>query len=235
MTRLLLDVGNTRVKYALDGGAPMAAVVHDGDPAAAVLALRGRLGDIDEVALVDVTGQAGPALDGLVVRQLVSTAAACGVTNGYADPTRLGADRWAALIGAWHRTPRACCVVDAGSALTVDLLDAEGRHLGGWIVPGLAMSAAALARGTARAHAAHEGRAIDGPADNTADAIRGGTVHAALGFIERTRRMAAAEFGGEAALILTGGDATLLAPGLPRAQQVDDLVLCGLAAWAAAP
>lgn len=226
-----MDVGNTRVKYALDGGA-QAAVVHDGDVAAAVAWALDDAGAVDEVVLVDVTGAARSALGARAVRELVATAACCGVVNGYSDPVRLGADRWAALIGARAVTPGAAFVIDAGSAVTFDVLDAGGRHLGGWIAPGLALGLAALAAGTRGARTDGPGRAASEPATDTPGALRGGMRHAVLGFVERTRRTAAALVGDDAVLLLCGGDARELAPALPGARCVDDLVLRGLARWA---
>ncbi|MBE0482135.1 MAG: type III pantothenate kinase [Bacterioplanes sp.] len=68
----------------------------------------------------------------------------------YAQPQRLGVDRWLAMLGAMERTQKACVVVDAGTALTIDVVDSNGRHQGGYIVPGLAMAQAALFQQTER-------------------------------------------------------------------------------------
>lgn len=232
MTRLLLDVGNSRLKYAFDGG-PMAAVAHDGDVPAAVRAVLAQAGQPDEIGLVDVTGAAAAALAPAVVRQLRAGAAACGVRNAYPQPERLGDDRWAALIGARRVHEGACGVVDAGSALTFDVLADDGRHLGGWIAPGRALSWQALAAGTRGARGAPVAPP-DGPATDTAAAIQGGVLHAALGFVERARRAACEALGVETLpLLVTGGDGPALAARLPDATLRDDLVLRGLAAWLA--
>ena len=231
MTRLLLDVGNTRIKYALDRG-PMAAVVHEGDVARAMAWVLGDAGAIDEIVFVDVTGAARAALDARAARGLVASATACGVVNGYADPVTLGADRWAALIGARALVAGPVLIVDAGSALTFDVLAADGRHLGGWIAPGIGLALAALAAGTRHARSDRPGRPSTTPATSTADALRGGAFHAALGFIDRCRRASAGAVGSDATLVLSGGDAAALAPDVPDARRVDDLVLQGLARWA---
>lgn len=68
----------------------------------------------------------------------------------YAQPQRLGVDRWLAMLAAIERTRNACVVVDAGTALTIDVVDSNGRHQGGYIVPGLAMAQAALFQQTER-------------------------------------------------------------------------------------
>src|SRR5260370_23880998 len=71
-----------------------------------------------------------------------------GLINGYLDPSLLGADRWLALIGAWTKARSALCVVDAGTAVKVDSVDAGGQHLGGLIAPGIHMMREALMNNT---------------------------------------------------------------------------------------
>ena len=73
-----------------------------------------------------------------------STPEACGVRNAYAEPETLGVDRWAALIGAHHQIRGAVCIVDCGTAITLDLLLADGQHRGGLILPGIEMLKRAL-------------------------------------------------------------------------------------------
>jgi type III pantothenate kinase len=231
MKQLFVDVGNSRVKYALDDGAPV-AIAHEGEPAVAIARMLDAVERPDEVILVDVTGAAERALSGYAVRVLRSSAACCGVTNAYPEPERLGADRWAALIGARARHRGAVCIVDAGSAITVDALDADGRHLGGWIAPGLALGVAALARGTRFARGAIEGRALDEFATDTADAIRAGVRNAALGFVERAARAATQALTESPQLVLCGGDAATLGAAFPDAVVDEPLVLRGLMAWA---
>lgn len=71
-----------------------------------------------------------------------------GVTNGYDELAQMGVDRWLAMVAVYQHSPRSCLVVDAGSALTVDLLSSDGQHLGGYIVPGLQSMRGALVRDT---------------------------------------------------------------------------------------
>ena len=161
---------------------------------------------------------------GCPVSWAASQPAALGVTNGYHEPARLGVDRWLALLGAWRRSPSAACVVDCGSAVTVDILDAQGRHLGGWIAPGLQMMRAALQRDTALPLA--QGPAQAEPGHDTNAAIVGGTLLAAVGLVEQAMRYAPAS----ARLLLTGGDAGEIAQHLGRPYELcPDLVLEGLA------
>ena len=155
-----------------------------------------------------------------------SSAAACGVSNAYDNPAQLGADRWAALIGARSLHAGPAIVVMAGTATTVDALDAEGRFRGGLILPGLALMRAALARNTADLpHALGHYQPIP---TNTDDAIVSGAIHATLGAIERMR----ARLGEHALCLLSGGAASELAPHLELPQrQIDNLVLEGLARY----
>src|SRR5258706_7573612 len=92
----------------------------------------------------------------------------CGVTNGYGRPDRLGADRWAALIGAWSILRGPCLVVTAGTATTVDILRGDGRFVGGAILPGLDLMKRAHARHTAGVHIARGSFSL--APRNTADA-----------------------------------------------------------------
>ena len=113
------------------------------------------------------------------------------MTNGYDHPTRLGVDRWVALIGARHRilargAPRPALVVMVGTAVTVDALDTEGSFLGGLILPGFGLMLRALEMGTAGLKAP-TGEAVEFPT-NTSDALMSGGADAIAGAIERMHR-----------------------------------------------
>lgn len=231
MKRLYVDVGNSRVKFAFDDGA-MTALPHDGDPLRALAQMLDAVAPPDEVILVDVTGAAAGALRHHPVRTLTASAKSCGVTNAYPEPARLGADRWAALIGAHAHHRGAVCVVDAGSAITADVMTGDGAHLGGWIAPGLALAVSALAHGTRISRTTVEGRAARELATDTADAIRTGVLQSALGFIERASRTAARRLGEAPRLVFCGGDGATLADEFPGAVVDESLVLRGLMAWA---
>jgi type III pantothenate kinase len=228
---LCLDAGNTRLKwglYAADGWRATGAVSH-----AAIADLAAELPE--RPARVVACNVAGPAvaaaIEALTTRLAVpldwfgSAASAGGVINGYDDPARLGADRWAALLGARALHAGPAVVVMAGTATTVDALDADGRFRGGLILPGLDLMRLALARNTA---GLPEARGVwrDFPA-NTDDAIVTGALEATLGAIERmAHRLASADF----LVLLSGGAADALAPHLtPPPRRVDNLVLEGLA------
>jgi len=159
---------------------------------------------------------------------VTAQASQCGVTNGYADSSQLGADRWAALIGAWHLYRGACLVVTTGTATTVDMLSASGLFRGGLILPGVELMKKALAEHTAGlpyagGHYAEEPR-------NTADAIESGCVHAQAGAIERMF----AKLGAGAVCFLSGGAAPKVAGRLNiPLRVVENLTLEGLAAMVA--
>jgi type III pantothenate kinase len=236
-----LDLGNTRVKWALHpGGQPVAGrFIAEGVVAAdAIDALPDAWSNVARVQAIITCSVADCAADAAVdrlaaclsvpVQRIVPVAAAAGVRNLYQQPGSLGADRWAALVAARARAPDAALVVDAGTALTVDALAADGRFLGGLIVPGYELMRSALARGTARLPVA-AGR-FDPFPRCTDDAIVSGALQAMAGAVTRT--LDAMVAAGEAAprLLLTGGSAPLLLAPLAahRPCHVPSLVLEGL-------
>jgi type III pantothenate kinase len=232
---LCLDAGNTRLKWGLREG----------------FAWRGQgvlaLDDIDGIATLlpavsehilacNVAGDAMAqriediaAPFGVPLEWFRSNASCCGVTNGYDTPAQLGADRWAALVGARGLHAGNALVVMAGTATTIDVLDAAGRFRGGLILPGLDLMRKSLARNTAALPEAR-GAYRDLPT-NTDDAIASGAVHATLGAIER---MACRPVSADFCVLLSGGAADALAPHLELPQRrIDNLVLEGLARVAA--
>ncbi len=245
MSFLAIDVGNTRLKWAQYASPqPGAALIAHG----AVF-----LETIDQLAETDWQGLAPPSsMLGCVVagegvkrrveeqlelwdvepRWVVSSREACGVTNGYDHPNRLGVDRWVAMIGARHRVlaqgrPRPVLVVMVGTAVTVDAVDAAGHFLGGLILPGFGLMLRALEMGTAGLKAP-TGEAVDFPT-NTSDALMSGGADALAGAVERMYRKLRQRTGEEPALVMSGGAAVKLAPitELPF-ETVDTLIFDGL-------
>lgn len=152
-----------------------------------------------------------------------------GVKNCYRDPQQLGADRWAALIGARGLGASATCIVDCGTAVTVDALSAPGEFLGGVIFPGLRLLRASLAQGTQGIDAT-DGAAADCLARSTADGVAAGTFFGLAGAVERLLEEYRRTLGDTMQVLLTGGDAPLLVARLRVATTlVPDLVLKGLA------
>lgn len=245
---LLLDIGNTRIKWAtLDQGtlgAQRAQVYADWGHEQLRKHLFEATKPIQRILVANVAGkriadllqEAAQSLN-LTPEFLHSTSSAGGVRNAYVDPKQLGVDRWMALIGAHALQARATCIVDVGTAMTVDGIDALGRHLGGVIVPGPDLMMSSLMRNTSdialRAEAGRYGEALF--ADNTLGGVYQGAVHALAALIERAVAHLARECGEAPVLLLTGGARDGVKDLLQTpAQIVPDLVLRGLAVLAAA-
>lgn len=169
----------------------------------------------------------------LSVRQAVPARSCRGVTNGYDDYQRLGLDRWLAVVGGYHLAGKACLIIDLGTAVTADLVDAKGQHLGGYICPGLPLMRAQLRTHTRRIRYedGEVARAIEdlAPGHNTAQAVERGCFHMLRGFVEMQCRLARDWLGADFQVLLTGGDAELVADLCPAADVVPDLVFRGLA------
>jgi len=243
--RLLLDLGNTRLKWALrDGDAWHArgAVSWDSDVAAALRAAWRELPAPDDVMGASVVDAAREATVADIARSvwpldpfwLRTPAEACGVRNAYDEPQRLGVDRFLAMVAAYDAGHAPCILAGVGTALTLDALAADGRHLGGLIAPGPQLMQQSLVGATARVRPERPGEVLDAAA-NTADAVASGCWQAAAALIERFVRRMAPTLGGAPALRLGGGDAAALLPLLDGpAELAEDGVLHGLAVWASA-
>ncbi|MBD8873337.1 type III pantothenate kinase [Rhodanobacter sp. DHB23] len=243
--KLLLDLGNTRLKWALQrhgdrlaGG----AVAWNEDVAASLAAAWSTLAPPSAVfgaSVVDAARerQVAACVAAAFAREpqwLRTPAEACGVRNAYAEPQRLGVDRFLAMLAARADGLAPCVLAGVGTALTLDALAADGRHLGGLIAPGPRLMQQSLLGATAQVRPAHAGTIVEA-ADNTADAVASGCWLAAAALVERFASRMAPALGGAPALRLGGGDAETLLPLLATpAQLVHDGVLRGLAAWAAA-
>ena len=152
-----------------------------------------------------------------------------GIENGYHEPGRLGADRWVAMIAARARFEEAVCIADCGTALTVDVVDADGRHRGGVICPGVRLMQEALICGTEKL--SFEGVRPDAILGrNTGAGIASGTLNAAAGLIEKIFDEARQSIDARIKLVITGGDAGAVAARLQiESEHIPDLVLNGLA------
>ncbi len=247
MTFLAIDIGNTRLKWA-HYAAPR--------PGATLLAQGAVfLDNIDTLADVEWSKLAAPgsilgcnvagdAVRKRVEEQLelwdappswtVSSAHAGGIRNGYDHPGRLGADRFVCQVGARHlvlaRGPaRPVLVVMVGTAVTEDALDAEGRFLGGLILPGHGIMLKALEGGTAGL-SVPTGEVRDFPA-NTSDGLTSGGTYAITGAIERLHRHLAARCGEPPLTLMTGGAGWKVAPWLDVPHElIDTLIFDGLLA-----
>ncbi|RPI12805.1 MAG: type III pantothenate kinase [Lysobacterales bacterium] len=247
---LLVDIGNSRVKWArLQGNEVLGeqqAAVHERWSAEDWLHTLFAGDPVERVVAATVAGSAGAAaLDAAARRatgrgvEFATTERECaGVVNGYADPALLGIDRWLAVIAAWHHVRDACVVVDVGTAATVDVVAADGRHCGGYIVPGPSLMVGVLLRGTSDLAARHSGSGATRQApfaDNTRDAIERGCRVALAALVDRSLEDARSLCGGSPALLVTGGAAASVALHVrSQIEMIPDLVLRGLARWAAA-
>jgi type III pantothenate kinase len=248
---LVIDVGNTRLKWAWltsTGLSDQQAVIHrDAKPGLWTTALFGSAQTPERVLVSNV---AGPKMAKTLTRLskkvfkvepefVTATHKFQSLTNGYLDPTLLGADRWLALIGAWTRAKGALCVVDAGTAVKVDSVDATGQHLGGLIAPGIHMMREALMNKTsdiAKAAASSTPSLAGVLANNTVGAVSRGAVFALAGMADRAAEIIEQSTGTVPRLFITGGDAGMITGTMRNhGEIVPDLVLQGLAVIAAQP
>lgn len=239
---LLLDLGNTRLKFALLDGDEFihrGALPWDAD-IAHELAMSWAAWPVPErvvgASVVDASREAAVAVaagnafdrEPLWVR---TPAEACGVTNAYAEPQRLGVDRFLAMVDARAAGRAPCVLASVGTALTLDALDGEGRHLGGWIAPGPLLMQQSVLGATVQVRPSQAG-AVRDLADNTADGLASGCWQACAALVDRFVARSAPLLGSPT-VTLGGGDAAVLAPLLERdVLLVPDAVLRGLAVWA---
>ncbi len=247
MSVIVVDVGNTRIKWArVDGARPGAshAAVHAGWKQSD---FRRRLlpGAVTRLVVASVASAA-------VNRELTRAARtaraqiqfitvprrAAGVTVGYLEPWRLGVDRFAGMVGAYHLFRGVpLCVVGIGTALTVDLLGARGRHWGGAIIPAPALMVSTLLSQTSGIRRRARGGGNGGKGlfgRSTRDAVTQGARYAAAGIIDRAVEEAAQLLSASPLVVLTGGEGPLVRP-LVRSHCVGvaDLTLRGLAVLSA--
>jgi type III pantothenate kinase len=245
MTLLALDIGNTRLKWA-HYASPQ--------PGAQLLAQGAEfLENIDKLAEgvwatlphpTHILGSvvAGDAIKRRVEEQLeiwdvtpqwvVASEAQAGLTNGYDHPSRLGADRWVAMIGAYHRMlaqgeARPMVVVMVGTAVTVEAISPDGRFLGGFILPGHGIMLRAMESGTAGLHVP-TGDVSPFPT-NTSDALTSGGTFAIAGAVECMVQHVRQRCGAEPMCVMTGGAGWKMAPSMTRPfELVDNLIFDGL-------
>lgn len=241
---LLLDIGNSRVKWAKSRGKELQ---EQGDAVYAGLATPDWLAIMqpmlrpDRIVVASVAGgEVNASLEyaarqtwGMKTEFVVATATAIGVRNGYSEAGRLGVDRWLAAIAAWNLVRGPVCVIDCGTAITVDVVAGDGQHLGGWIVPGANLMYKALSQGTAAVHFQPPAATVDagGFGRDTSSAVQTGIANSIAGLIRQALLVAIGHVGGEPRCFLTGGDAPSVAPLLEHVtyEHRPDLVLEGLA------
>lgn len=237
---LLVDIGNTNLKWAVgdaDSMGEMRSVRHHGSLPIDLHAAWEQLGAPERILIGNVAGDkmaetvqraCGSHWDRSPVFARTEPGS-YGVTIAYERPERLGVDRWLALIAAHRFCDGPVLIVDAGTAVTYDLLLRDGRHLGGLILPGIEMMRDGLLAGTRIPRV--EPEELDEPwAADTGAAIAAGSIQAPAVLTERLFDRLTDLAGTEPALILSGGDAARLLPAIRRnAREEPDLVLRGLA------
>lgn len=257
MTFLALDVGNTRLKWALYSSAqPAAELLGQGaeflenidklsDGAWAPLAAPTRMlgcivaGDAIKRRVEAQIDERWPS-DDITPYWVVSSTGEAGLSNGYDHPTRLGADRWVAMIGAWQymlarcaNQPRPVVVVMVGTAVTVEAIEVDasvpghGKFLGGFILPGHGIMLKALESGTAGLHVP-TGEVSEFPT-NTSDALTSGGTYAIAGAVRRMRHHVQQRTGAEPLVVMTGGAGWKMLPTMGiEVELVESLIFDGL-------
>jgi len=252
----LLDIGNSRIKgglYSPEGLVSTGLIPsYDAKELTSIDILKlWRSSEAPDGILL--SSVASPSLMDIIETRLFSAwkcrihhvhadSMAYGVSNAYeVHPERLGADRWASLIAAHHYIGKPVCIVDCGTTITFDAIDAWGKHMGGMIVPGLCMMKQALLKKTGRLHGAIQSsmpiKTSSGekwlPA-NTNQAIEWGILHSAIGFVNHAVMRLEHQCPHGFVRILTGGDAPKIVTSLPGTWRVEnDWVLKGLSVIAA--
>lgn len=238
---LLVDIGNTNLKWSwLKSGrrrpVEMSPYRQD-DVLAAVSQYWGNAEPPQRILIASVAGEkiiqeiTQWSLDhwGLKPEFLISQGAAWGVTNGYQEPQRLGVDRWLTLVALRQQEQGAVCVVDCGTAITIDVMDARGCHLGGLILPGFVMMREGLL-GSTQLPPNPESKYAGLLALNTADAISAGSVQATAALIERVVTETGRKLDAPPRVVLTGSDAPRLTNALNIEFEIDrELIMRGLA------
>ena len=239
---LLVDIGNSRIKAGLWQAGSIALL-----PARA---WRGEdMGALFEAMFAELPARpvlasnvAGPEIGNALARwvrerwqQEVRFAHVlpdfAGMRTRYEQPTRLGIDRWLAALAGFRLAQGAACVIDAGTAFTADVVNADGDHLGGLIAPGLSLMARSLTQGTAHLNLETVQR-VEHIATNTVAAISLGCQDAIAGLIDQLALRVAREVPGPVSWFITGGEAEQIAAFVTKRLRVEpDLVLCGLACW----
>ncbi len=167
---------------------------------------------------------------GLAIEQAKTQSECRGLINSYADPRRMGVDRWLAMLAARESVRGGCCVVDCGSAITVDYIAEDGRHLGGYIMPGLQLMRRGLLDNTQRIQIDFDSTdASTDPGCCTEEAVQHGLYLMVSALAERIVRDLDAKLGASARLVIAGGDGELFQRWAGKGEYCPDLVLDGLA------
>ena len=235
--KVLVDIGNTRIKWCTEKDSHLSKV-HAISYKQIDIAeeLQPQWSDLEEPAVLAISSVAAkqvssqiiaiakqnwPKIHLLIAKTSAST---CSVTNAYQHPEKLGVDRWLGLIALHHFYPGNSCIVDCGTAITIDFIDKQGLHLGGVISPGIQLMRQSLLQGTAELSLTGQDESLE-ISNQTESAIYAGTLNAVAGLIEKVVKKN--KLGG--AIVITGGDGSLLSKYIDCKGIVDpDFILKGL-------
>ncbi len=243
---LLIDVGNSRIKWCLHDNmeskfVSVGAMSYGGSVLEELFCKHwSHLANPNRVLVSNVSGpDIAKELDVWIKKvwqvnteYVRSETHGYGVDNAYLDASRLGVDRWMAVVAAWNRYQRYredICVVDCGTAMTIDGISKSGQHLGGLILPGYTMMQEILVNNTAEINMARTTGPSFNFSDSTEQAVNNGCHLAMLATIDRVVNSMKNDSNGQVRCIITGGNAELLIRDLAHEFEHDpDLVLHGL-------
>lgn len=241
---LELDCGNSFIKWRIiadKGIEPVCGGVVDSDGALLDTLSEMSAFKLTQCRLVSVRTNEETNTLTLALAERFSIKAVCaapakslaGVRNGYDDYRLLGLDRWLAVVGAYHLAGTACLVIDLGTAVTSDFVAADGRHLGGFICPGMPLMRSQLKMHTRRIRydAVDANQSLNSflPGRSTVEAVERGCHLMLKGFASTQLEMAYQYFDKDFVMFVTGGDAALVSDLLPNARLIPDLIFVGLA------
>lgn len=240
MTILLIDIGNSCVKWAiLQDGEILHGSSYNYSVSGIALDWIANFASTPQAVYMISVGHESVELQldsacrvqwGLQPIHLHTGSCCAGVSNGYVSPLTLGIDRWAAMIGAYQLVRSAVLVIDCGTACSVDVVNERGRHLGGALIPGLQLMRQSLQVGTAGIDITVDTGNVPLLGVSTSGCVRLGINEALLGFIARMEQHAIAQVGSQVVVMITGGGAPELLPFLPPHVRFEhNLVFRGMA------
>lgn len=238
---LFVDIGNSRIKlWLVTDGRVEATFSHSDEQE--ILAWLKQHSDITRAVVASVRSK--ETTEQLLLRismplykvKFISYDEAL-LASAYANPQQLGIDRWLATLAAKTIRPHSqpVIIVDAGTAMTIDVLSADGKHAGGYIVPGLNMQVLALGQHTHKVQVKDPQWCSVSIGQNTKDCVSHGALAAMVALIKQTKKDLENEQSMPVLLYLTGGDAELIRPFIAEAAYIKELVLLGLMAAAKYP
>ncbi len=243
--KLLVDIGNSRIKWTtLDSGRFTESHSFDRKKTGIKTSFTNEWKDLTDIDSVYVSNVGGDKIAEqltdwsekkwqLLPKFITSEQKRFGVTNAYQQADKLGVDRWLALIAARQHARQATCIIDCGTAITIDVVTKYGAHQGGMILPGITLMRSALASNTSNLTDVVEESEFKTLAVNTHGAIQAGTLYMVTASLERIVDDLNEQFNNRIRFIITGGDAALVMPLLPSfIAHYPDIVLKGLGYYA---